>query len=133
MNARARILVADDDERCREGALDILQHEGYDVTVARDGNGLLRAYCEQPADLVLCDLFMPGKDGLELISELLKKFPQARIVAMSGGGYNGVLSVLQIARHLGAKDILAKPFGRAKLLEVVSRVLAPGGTSSSPC
>ena len=67
---------------------------------------------------------MPGKDGLELIGELMKNFPQARIVAMSGGGYNGVLSVLQMARHLGAKDILAKPFSSAKLLEVVRRVLA---------
>ena len=124
MNSRARILVTDDDERCREAAVDILQHEGYDVAVARDGNELMSAYCEQAADLVLCDLFMPGKDGLELISELLKKYPQAKIVAMSGGGYNGRLSVLQIARHLGAKDILAKPFGRAKLLEVVSRALA---------
>ena len=72
---------------------------------------------------MLCDLFMPGKDGLELIGELLKISPQARIVAMSGGGCNGVLNVLQMARHLGARDILAKPFGSAKLLEVVRRAL----------
>jgi CheY-like chemotaxis protein len=118
-----RILVTDDDERLRDATSDILQQEGYDVAVARDGNELMRAYREQTADLVLCDLFMPGKDGLELIGELLKSFPQARIIAMSGGGDKGMLGVLQIARHLGAREILAKPFGRAKLLEVVKRVL----------
>ena len=124
MKRPLRILVTDDDERIREATSDILQHEGYEVCLARDANELLRAYRQRAADLVLCDLFMPGKDGLELIGDLLKIFPQARIVAMSGGGCNGVLNVLQIARHLGAKDILAKPFGSAKLLEVVRRVLA---------
>ena len=82
------------------------------------------AYRERTADLVLCDLFMPGKDGLEIIGELMKNFPQAKIIAMSGGGYNGVLSVLQMAQHLGAKDILAKPFSSAQLFEMVRRVLA---------
>jgi CheY-like chemotaxis protein len=124
VNAPARILVSDDDERIRQATLEILQDEGYEVAVASDGDELIRAYREQAADLVLCDLFMPGKDGLEIIGELLKSFPQARIIAMSGGGYSGLLSVLQIARHLGAKDILAKPFGRTTLLDVVRRVLA---------
>ncbi len=119
-----RILVADDDEGVRKATSDTLQHAGYEVAVAQDGNELLLEYRKQTADLVLCDLFMPGKDGLELIGELLKDFPQAKIIAMSGGGYSGVLSVLQVARHLGARDILAKPFGNAKLLEVVRRVLA---------
>lgn len=118
-----RILVSDDDERVRQATLDILQHAGYEVAVARDGNELMRAYRQQAADLVLCDLFMPDKDGLELIGDLLKDFPEARIIAMSGGGYKGMLNVLHMARHLGAKDILAKPFGREKLLEMVRRVL----------
>lgn len=124
MKRAIRILVTDDDERFRQATLDILNYEGYEVAGARDGNELMRAYREQTADLVLCDLFMPGKDGLELIGELLKNFPQARIIAVSGGGYNGALNLLQMARHLGAKDTLAKPFGRAQLLEVVRRALA---------
>lgn len=118
-----RILVTDDDERFRQATTDILHYEGYEVATASNGDELIRVYRERAADLVLCDLFMPGKDGLEIIGELLKIFPQARIVAVSGGGYNGVLNVLEMARHLGAKDILAKPFGRAQLLEVVRRVL----------
>lgn len=124
MKRLQRILVADDDERFRHATSDILAHEGYEVTVARDGKELLCAYRAQPPDLVLCDLFMPGKDGLELIGELMKDFPQVKIIAMSGGGYNGVLSVLQMAQHLGAKDILAKPFSSAKLFEMIRRVLA---------
>jgi DNA-binding NtrC family response regulator len=124
MKAPKRILVTDDDERLRAATLDILQHEGYEVAVVANANDLIRAYRDRPADLVLCDLYMPGKDGLELIGELLENFPQAKIIAMSGGGHHGFLNVLQMARHLGAKDILAKPFGSAKLLEVVRRVLA---------
>jgi CheY-like chemotaxis protein len=124
MKPSMRILVTDDDERIRRATSDILQHEGYEVAVARDGNELMCAYREQPADLVLCDLFMPGKDGLELIGELLKGFPQVRIIAMSGGGFNGALNLLQMARHLGAKDVLAKPFGKAQLLDTVRRALA---------
>lgn len=124
MQRPIRILLTDDDERFREATLDILQHAGYEVAVARDGYEMLSAYRDQPPDLVLCDVFMPGKDGLELIGELLKSFPQARIIAMSGGGHHGVLNVLQMARHLGARDILAKPFGSTKLLDVVRRVLA---------
>jgi len=123
MQPAQHVLVTDDDERIRQATFDILQHAGYEVRVARDGNELLRAYRERTPDLVLCDLFMPGKDGLELIGELLRISPQARIVAMSGGGCNGVLNVLQMARHLGAREILAKPFGSAKLLEVVRRAL----------
>jgi two-component system chemotaxis response regulator CheY len=123
MNRAQQVLVTDDDERILQATSDILQHEGYEVRVARDGNGLLCAYRERTPDLVLCDLFMPGKDGLEIIGELLKISPRARIVAMSGGGCNGVLNVLQIARYLGAREILAKPFGSAQLLEVVRRAL----------
>lgn len=123
MERALQILVADDDERIRQATFDVLQHAGYEVRVARDGNELMCAYRERTPDLVLCDLFMPGKDGLEIIGELMKISPQARIVAMSGGGCNGVLNVLQIARHLGAREILSKPFGSAQLLEVVRRAL----------
>jgi CheY-like chemotaxis protein len=119
-----RILVADDDEAVRTATSQILQDEGYEVATAADGDELLRKYREQRADLVLCDLFMPGKDGIQAIGELLADFPQAKIVAMSGGGYNGILNVLHMARHLGAKDVVAKPLRHAALLATISRVLA---------
>lgn len=119
-----RIVVTDDDERLRQATFDILGEAGYDVVAAADGEQLMREYRAQPPDLVLCDLFMPGKDGLEIIRELRREFPQAKIVAMSGGGYQGSLNVLQVARHLGAVEVLAKPFKRAQLLTLIERVLA---------
>ncbi|HEY4365746.1 MAG TPA: response regulator [Steroidobacteraceae bacterium] len=124
MTRTNRILVADDDDPLRQATRDILEEEGYEVTVARDGDELLRTYLSQPFDLVLCDLFMPGKDGLQVIAELRKAFPQTKIVAMSGGAYNGTLDLLHTAQLLGAKEVLAKPFGSSKLVEVVRRVLA---------
>lgn len=124
MTRAVRILVADDDERLRQATCDILQEEGYEVTAARDGEELLRAYRRQPFDLVLCDVFMPGKDGLQIIRELLQGFPGAKIVAMSGGGYDGTLNLLHMAQLLGAKEVLPKPFSRARLLELIEQVLA---------
>lgn len=118
-----QIFVTDDDERLRQATCDTLMECGYEVTVAADVEELMRAYRARPSGLVLCDLFMPGKDGLEAIRELRAEFPRARIIAMSGGGFQGSLNVLHIARHLGAADVLPKPFNRARLLEVIERVL----------
>lgn len=118
-----RILIADDNELLRQATCDTLQEEGYEVTAARNGEELLQAYRRQPFDLVLCDVFMPGKDGLQIIRELLQGFPQAKIIAMSGGGYDGALNLLHMAHLLGAREVLPKPFSRAKLVELVARVL----------
>lgn len=118
-----RILVADDDAAVRDATAQILQDAGYDVATAGDGQDLLREYRERPANLVLCDLFMPGKDGIQVIAELLKDFPGAKIIAMSGGGYSGVLNVLHMARHLGAKEVIAKPFRGSALLTLIRQVL----------
>lgn len=124
MTRADRILIADDNELLRQATRDTLQEEGYEVTAARDGEELLQAYRQEPFDLVLCDVFMPGKDGLQIIRELLKGFPEAKIIAMSGGAYDGALNLLPMAQLLGAKEVLQKPFSRAKLLEVIGRVLA---------
>ena len=119
-----RIIVTDDDELVREAIFDELRLAGYEAIKARSGEELLSAYRAQAFDLVLCDLFMPGKDGLQIIRELLKDFPKAKIIAMSGGGFDGTLNLLRTAQLLGAKDILPKPFKREKLLQLVERVLA---------
>jgi len=119
-----RIIVTDDDELVREAIFDELRLAGYEAIKARSGEELLSAYRAQAFDLVLCDLFMPGKDGLQIIRELLKDFPKAKIIAMSGGGFDGTLNLLRAAQLLGAKDILPKPFKREKLLQLVERVLA---------
>jgi CheY-like chemotaxis protein len=124
MAGASRILVTDDDDLLRQATCDVLTEAGYQVIAARNGEELLQQYRATPTELVLCDLFMPGKDGLQAIPELLREFPKVKVIAMSGGGYQGALNVLQIARHLGAAEVLAKPFKRAKLLSVVELLLA---------
>ena len=124
MERPARILVADDDERIRDATRAVLVDAGYEVALARDGDELVRAYRAEPTDLILCDLFMPGKDGLEAIRELHRQFSAAKIIAMSGGAYDGALDLLRTARHMGACEVLTKPFTRTVLLELVERLTA---------
>ena len=86
-----------------------------------------RLYREDPTDLIVTDLIMPHKEGLELITELRRDFPGVRIIAISGGGRLGPEEYLPIARKLGALHTLAKPFDRKDLLEAVEDVLECGG------
>ena len=122
----ARILIADDDATLREALRNILIEDGFDVIEASDGAATLHTLRSQQADLVLCDMFMPDKDGVETIRELRREFPTMKIIAMSGGGLSGMLDILPIAQRLGAAEILQKPFTRTALLAALSRVLASG-------
>lgn len=120
------VLVIDDDSFSRTLLRLILEEEGYDVTLARDGQEGLSVYGRTPADLVVVDIFMPEKDGLETIVELKDRFPQAKVLTVSGGGNFG-LEFLDVARQFGADDCLAKPFDRVGLLAAVA-ALIDGGT-----
>lgn len=113
-----RILVVDDDESLRTLIRHMLAPLGVAVEEAEDGRKAIRAYSARPADLVLCDLLMPGTDGLEVIRELTA-FPGVRVVAMSSGGSLKGVDLLAIARRLGAADVLEKPFNQETLLATV--------------
>jgi DNA-binding response OmpR family regulator len=102
VGAGERILIADDDPSIR-GALQILLSKaGYHVVQARDGSEAMRLWRAQGADLVITDLHMPEKNGLEVILELLDHSPGARIIAMSDGGQTKQIELLGDARLLGA-------------------------------
>src|SRR5712691_13322675 len=121
--AVARILVMDDDELLR-GALRVaLEAAGYEAMEAADGNAGLRLQREQGADLVLVDIFMPERDGLEVIRALRAQTPQALIIAMSGGGRVVKVYLLQAAARFGASRTLAKPFEPRALLTAVHGLL----------
>lgn len=117
-----RILIIDDCPMARLALRTILEGAGYTVSEAEDGNQIVRSGRPVNADLVLCDIFMPGRDGLAVIRELRRTSPGIKIIAISGGAFEGKMDMLQIALRLGADEILYKPIAEEELLEAVGRV-----------
>lgn len=120
----AHILVIDDEPLVRELLKAMLEGAGHEVTVAADGDAGMAAYRRRPADLVITDLIMPGKEGIETIRELVQGVPGIKIIAISGGGRLDPHGYLGLARKLGAARSLAKPFERRELLDTVAELLA---------
>lgn len=120
----ASILLIDDDDVVRSVVQRTLATMGHSVTAARDGVEGLALYQSAPADLVLTDLIMPGKEGLELIMELKKKNRAVKIIAMSGGGRVDAVDYLKIALQLGAGRVLQKPFTIDELTAAIADLLA---------
>lgn len=119
----ANMLIVDDDALFREATRLVLQVAGFHVAEAGGGDEALRLLRTQPYDLILCDMYMPGRDGLEMIRALRSEFPQAKIIATSGGSTSGRVDVLRVALHLGASEVLRKPFDQATLLATVQRLI----------
>ena len=117
------ILVIDDDETIRVLLRAILERDGYQVVDAPDGGEGLKQYRENPTDLVITDLIMPGKEGIETIRDLRREFPHVKIIAVSGGGRIGPDSYLKMAKGVGALRTLSKPFDRMTLLKAVEEVI----------
>src|SRR5215475_12447612 len=120
----ARILIIDDEAPVRRLLRHMLEKEGYEVIDAPDGEVGIKLFRERPSDLVLTDILMPEKEGIETIIELRKSFPRVKIIAMSGGGRMGKLDVLPIAKSFGALQTLEKPFERHELLDAIRVALA---------
>lgn len=120
----SRVLIIDDEEDIRSMVQHMLNRAGYDTASAGDGREGLRILRDKPVDLIITDLIMPGQEGLETIMEVRRLFPATKIIAISGGGHNGVLDFLPIASQLGATRTLAKPFTREQLLGAVREAFA---------
>ena len=118
-----RILVVDDDASIRRTLEALLNRAGYEVIQARDGTEAVRLWREQGGDLVITDLHMPEKDGIQTIIELLSHSPGARIIAMSGGGQTKRLDLLGNASLLGAVLTIEKPFTISEMMTLVGRAL----------
>jgi DNA-binding response OmpR family regulator len=97
----------------------VLESEGFTVSVAADGEEALRLQRDLPAAVVITDIFMPGKEGIETIFELRKQFPQTKIIVMSGGSRAKGMDYLSVARELGAVKALKKPFAPDELIDAV--------------
>ena len=121
------ILVIDDEEAIRSLCRRILTQAGHQVIEAPDGNEGVRLYRENRPDLIITDIIMPEKEGIETIMDLRKEFPSVKIVAISGGGSATTgATCLHLAKSLGALKALAKPFTRQQLLDAVRDALEVG-------
>ena len=117
------VLVVEDEARTRSLVSRRLQAAGYRVVESGSAEDALAAYPVATPDLVLIDIVLPGKSGLDLIDELQKQFPEARVVAMSGALDADVPTLLRQSRERGAVLALAKPFTTERLLDVVDQAL----------
>jgi DNA-binding response OmpR family regulator len=124
---KLRILVVDDDKLIRETVCRVLVAADYDVIEASEGEEAVRSLEDNDVEAVVVDIFMPKMDGLELIREIHRKWPNIRILAMSGGNQRINTDMLSAARTFGASTSLAKPFLASELVTTVKRMLSREG------
>ena len=115
-----KILIADDDDIFRELLKDSLSQSGYDVEAVHDGLMALKELTKHKYDLVLTDIVMPEKEGIEVIREVTKDYPEIKIIAMSGGSpfLHADLN-LTLAKKFGADITLQKPFMHNQLIDSI--------------
>lgn len=119
----ARILIIEDETTLRSLMKDALEKAGHDVTEASDGDQGIKIFKLHQHDVVITDILMPQKEGLETILELTDQFPDIKIIAISGGGIGLGDDLLEIALDFGAKQALRKPVTMKHLIEIVQDVM----------
>lgn len=127
----ARILIVDDDEMVRGTIKAILERAGHDVVMAVDGEDGLRQFQQVGCDLVVCDIFMPNKEGISTLRDLRSLDGSIPIITMTGGspsagrsGPSAHADYLTMSTMLGATGTLHKPFRANELIALVDQCLA---------
>ena len=119
-----KILVVDDETSVRTMLVAMVKPDGYEMIEASNGEEAMAAFNDVTVDLVITDIVMPVKNGIDLTMELKKTHPDIPVIAISGGGgISGRYDYLEIAKLVGAKNILKKPFTRNELCSVVAEIL----------
>ncbi|NNG00978.1 MAG: response regulator [Desulfobacteraceae bacterium] len=121
----ARILIIDDNDFVRNMLKETMERAGYEVETAVNGVEGVERFRKISCDLVITDLIMPEKEGIETIMDLKKDFPAVKIIAISGGGRVGPTNYLKFAEMLGAAYTFTKPVDRKALLKAVKVLLQP--------
>jgi DNA-binding NtrC family response regulator len=120
----AKILVIDDEPGIRGIMCRALEAAGHQVADFGNGAAAIEQVRQEPADLVITDIFMPDVEGIEAIREFRRLRPEMPVIAISGVDFDGA-DYLGVAHKFGAVATLKKPFLPDELLELVSRVLSP--------
>lgn len=118
-----KLLVIDDDEQFRTFMSEALNDKGYEVLTASEGNEGLKCIARQHPDLVITDIVMPEKEGVEMIMELQQSDSSIPIIAMSGGNLGNADSYLKMAKKLGASAVISKPFRLDELITEIDNLL----------
>lgn len=118
------VLIIEDDATMLRALAQGFRAAGCRVMIAQDGNEGLSRFDQFRPDIVVTDILMPNREGVETIVAMKQKAPDVKIVAISGGGILGSAEVLDLARRLGADAVLAKPFRSGEVLDVVRRLIA---------
>ncbi len=119
----ARILVIEDETVFCMLMEDALEKAGHEVISASDGEEGMHLFAEQPCDVVITDILMPNKEGLETILELAQQSPTVKIIAISGGGSSLGDDLLDMAKDFGAQRALRKPIQMKQLVALVKEML----------
>jgi DNA-binding response OmpR family regulator len=128
----AKILVLDDEPSILLMIKKMLEREGHEVDVALNGIEGMELFEQTKHDLVVTDIIMPGKEGLETILELRKKYSELKIIAISGGGRIGPQGYLPSAKYLGADMVFQKPLVQKEFIMAVSLLLDKKNTKILP-
>lgn len=120
----ARVLLIDDEILVLTTLSSALRDAGYEVIEARNGRLGLAALADESIDIVVTDILMPERDGIEVILEIRMRWPRLKIIAISGGDPNDGYDFLPMSKRLGADRTLTKPFLPAELTALVAELLA---------
>ena len=127
-----KILIIDDEPHILLMLKKMLERVGYEIEIATNGVEGIKLFKESGSDLVITDIIMPEKEGLETIREMRRIKSDLKIIAMSGGGKVSADNYLQIARIFGAAKSIAKPFTQKEMVSAVQSLLGGEGANEDP-
>jgi DNA-binding NtrC family response regulator len=126
-----KILIIDDEPHILLMLKKMLERAGYEIDIASNGLEGLELFKKYPSDLVITDIIMPEKEGLETIREMKRLQSGLKIIAMSGGGKITADSYLQTAKLFGASRVIEKPFTQQQMVEAVNDLIS--GSEEQKC
>ena len=124
------VLIVDDEEMIRAVLSQLLTKDGYNILQAGDGDAAIKACIGKNIDLIITDLVMPTKNGIDLIMEIKRSQGNIPIIAISGGGgIKGAFDYLSVAKLIGAQEIFPKPIDLDKLRKTTAALLGVAPSS----